>query len=176
MATSGEPLPTTGSQDREDRALLRWERCLGIWEEGPRVVGVVGIPTREKDPRHPQVCGKGTDLEGGAGAAAAGVPRSLPPRPVPGSEAQHWYKGWETGPWEESSVCRRCLTASPWPSAFYQPLREGVPVKGSGPTSKQAGRGRDRSGEPPPKLGSCQPPLRGGTAGDRDPEESEANC
>lgn len=74
-------------------------------------MGVVGIPTQEKDPRHPQVCGKGTDLEGGAGAAAAaGVPRSLPPRPVPGSEEQRWYKGWETGPWEESSACRRCRT------------------------------------------------------------------
>lgn len=76
---------------------------------------MVGIPTQEKDPRHPQVCGKGTDLEGGAGAAAAGVPRSLPPRPVPGSEAQHWYKGWETGPWEESSVCSgaaHCLTVA----------------------------------------------------------------
>lgn len=33
-----------------------------------------------------------------AGVAAAGVPKSLSPRPVPGSEAQHWYKGWETGP------------------------------------------------------------------------------
>lgn len=31
-------------------------------------------------------------------AACAGVHRSLTPRPVPGSEAQHWYKGWETGP------------------------------------------------------------------------------
>jgi hypothetical protein len=37
-------------------------------------------------------------------------------------------------------------------------LREGVPVKGSGPASKRAGRGRDRSGGAPPKLGACQPP------------------
>lgn len=163
MSISGEPLPTTSSQDR---ALLRWE-------EGPRVVGVVGIPTQEKDPRHPQLCGKGTDLEGGAGAAAAGVPRSLPPRPVPGSEDQHWYKGWEIGPWEESSACRRCRTLPHHGLLpFTRPLREGVPVKGSGPTSKQAGRGRDRSGRPPPKLGSCQPPQRGGTVAGRDPEES----
>lgn len=58
----------------------------------------------------------GAEAEGDAGGTprasplrpgAAGAPRSLPPMPVPGTEAQHWYKGWETGPWGETSRC--CL-------------------------------------------------------------------
>lgn len=68
-------------------------------------VGVMGHPLR-KEPKAPPppICEKGTDLgksplaAGEAGVAAAGVPKSLSPRPVPGSEAQHWYKGWEIGP------------------------------------------------------------------------------
>lgn len=78
----------------------------GRWEEDSRLarmnVGVVG--TAGKRSKASLVCGKGTDLakfpwlEGEAGVAAARVPKSLSPRPVPGSEAQHWYKGWETGP------------------------------------------------------------------------------
>lgn len=31
-------------------------------------------------------------------------PRSLPPMPVPGTAAHHWYKGWETGPWGEEAA------------------------------------------------------------------------
>jgi hypothetical protein len=65
----------------------------GCWSDGNTHLG--------RDPRHPlyvgQTWGKVPWLEGEAGVVAAGVPKSLSPRPVPGSEAQHWYKGWETG-------------------------------------------------------------------------------
>lgn len=30
--------------------------------------------------------------------SGAGVPMSVPPMPVPGTAAHHWYKGWETRP------------------------------------------------------------------------------
>lgn len=68
---------------------------------------------------------------------------------------------------------------------FTRLLREGVPVKGSGPASKPAGRGRDRSGGHRPSWAPASHPgvetaSRGGTSpratGDRDPEESEANA
>lgn len=43
-----------------------------------------------------------------AGFASQGLvlraPRSLPPMPVPGAAAHHWYKGWETGPWGEEAA------------------------------------------------------------------------
>lgn len=139
---------------------------------------MVGIPTQEKDPRHPQVCGKGTDLEGGAGAAAVLLesPGPCPPGLYQGLKNSTGTRVGRQGLGKSplpAGDAAHCLTAA---FCLLPGLREGVPVKGSGPTSKRAGRGRDRSGGPPPKLGSCQPPLRGGTAGDRDPEESEANC
>lgn len=79
---------------------------------GPQGSGSGGDTHSGKGPKSSPGMWEG-DRPGGRSwscCCAAGVPRSLPPRPVPGSEEQHWYKGWETGPWEESSACRRCRT------------------------------------------------------------------
>lgn len=139
----------------------------------------------------------GAEAEGDAGGTprasplrpgAAGAPRSLPPMPVPGTEAQHWYKGWETGPWGEMSRCCLRTDAASGPARrllFTQARRgRGFLPEEVGPHQRgQEGAGTGQEGAPP-GVSACEraPPRAGGLetlregdrdGGVRDPERRE---
>lgn len=115
-------------------------------QDGSYRCGTGGDTHSGKRPKASRVCGKGTDL-GEAGATAAGSPGPCPPGLYQGLK-------YSTGP----GVGRQGRGKSPLPVRDAAPLPrlsllpltrapgEGVPVKGSGPASKRAGRGRGRSG------------------------------
>lgn len=110
-----------------------------------------------------------------AGFASQGLvlraPRSLPPMPVPGAAAHHWYKGWETGPWGEeaaSGSAQRLL---------FTPAQEGggsCQRKWGRIKEGRKGQGQVRGGHRPnSSLQQARPTL--GQRG-RDPEGGVRGC
>lgn len=99
------------------------------------------------------------------------APRSLPPMPVPGTAAHHWYKGWETGPWGEEAA-----------SGSAQRLLFTLAQEGGGSCQRKWGRikegrkgqGQVRGGHRPNfSLQQARPAL--GQRG-RDPEGGGRGC
>lgn len=97
------------------------------------------------------------------GACAAVVPRSLPPMPVPGTGTP-WYRVGRQGLEERSPLVQGSRPGSAG-SGFY-PARAWIPARGSGATSKRAGRGRDRSQGAPPAFQPASPSRPCWRAGD----------
>lgn len=146
-----------------------------------------------KDPRHPLYVGRGQTWQNSLGwrekleLLLLGSPSPCPPGLYQGlsysTGTRVGRRGLEKSPLQE--MLRKALPHHGL-LPFTRLLREGVPVKGSGPASKLAGRGRDRSGGATAQAGrlpatqewrhQAEEGLAPELQGTRDPEESEANC